>query len=183
MTVQFSNTPSTRRAGRDDDAGGPYRCPLSGLGNIGGAGGCNAVLSGHLGSAEQGDEILAVGGGQGGQSGGHLTSAIPSWGTRRRGCIVAPGVTRFLMEKALPVADIMAPNLLELETLCGLHLATPAQTPGPRLISCRKAASRWCWSSHLGRCRQRGRALRDAAGDPRGDYLIARPLYDLPVSR
>ena len=49
-------------------------------------------------------------------------------GHPEKGCIVAPGVTRFLTEQALPVADIMAPNLLELETLCDVHLTTLAQT-------------------------------------------------------
>ena len=75
------------------------------------------------------------------------------------------------------MADIMAPNLLELETLCGLHLATLAQTR-PRLISCWKAASRWCWSSTWAVPPAWPGASRCCWRPQRGDYLIARPLYD-----
>ncbi|MDC9621205.1 pyridoxal kinase PdxY [Xenorhabdus sp. XENO-7] len=88
-----------------------------GIGEIDKLVSCNAVLSGYIGSAEQGNHILDIV--------RQVKQANPeAWyfcdpvmGHPEKGCIVAPGVAEFLCEKALPISDIIAPNLLELETL------------------------------------------------------------------
>jgi len=42
-------------------------------------------------------------------------------GHPEKGCFVVPGVAEFLCESALPLSDIMSPNILELEELNGKH--------------------------------------------------------------
>ncbi|MBS9438525.1 pyridoxal kinase PdxY [Photorhabdus noenieputensis] len=78
---------------------------------------CDVVLSGYIGSPEQGSHIIDI---------VKRVKAVnpdvwyfcdPVMGHPEKGCIVAPGVAEFLCEEALPVSDIIAPNLLELETL------------------------------------------------------------------
>ncbi len=44
-------------------------------------------------------------------------------GHPEKGCIVAPGVAEFHVRYALPASDIIAPNLVELEILCGHPVA------------------------------------------------------------
>lgn len=44
-----------------------------------------------------------------------------------KGCIVAPGVAEFLIEKAIPQANIVSPNQLELEMIVGRKLNTLAE--------------------------------------------------------
>lgn len=48
-------------------------------------------------------------------------------GHPEKGCIVAPGVAEFHVRHALPASDIIAPNLIELEILCGHPVANVAQ--------------------------------------------------------
>lgn len=76
------------------------------------------MLSGYLGSAEQGEHILGIV--------RQVKSANPQakyfcdpvMGHPEKGCIVAPGVAEFHVRHALPASDIIAPNLVELEILC-----------------------------------------------------------------
>ncbi len=88
-----------------------------------------------------------------------------------------PGVTRFLIEQALPVADMMAPNLLELETLCDTHLADLDQTRAAahQLLA---RGVKLVLVKHLGRAAQDSSRFEMLLATPQGDYLIARPLYD-----
>ncbi|HEB4876080.1 TPA: pyridoxal kinase PdxY [Kluyvera ascorbata F0526] len=80
---------------------------------------CDAVLSGYLGSAEQGEHILG--------SVRQVKAANPQakffcdpvMGHPEKGCIVAPGVAEFHKRYAMPASDIIAPNLIELEILAG----------------------------------------------------------------
>ncbi len=79
---------------------------------------CDAVLSGYLGSAEQGEHILGDRpSGESGESAGEIF-CDPVMGHPEKGCIVAPGVAEFHVRHALPASDIIAPNLIELEILC-----------------------------------------------------------------
>jgi pyridoxine kinase len=48
-------------------------------------------------------------------------------GHPEKGCIVAPGVAEFHARSALPAADIIAPNLLELEMLSGHSVSNVAE--------------------------------------------------------
>jgi pyridoxine kinase len=166
-TVQFSNH-TQYAAGWQGMAmpAGHISALCKGLGDIEVLGRCDAVLSGYLGSAEQGDEILTVVAAVKAANPDAIYFCDPVMGHPEKGCIVAPGVTRFLTEQALPAADIMAPNLLELETLCDTHLADLAQ--GVRMVLVK----------HLGRAAREPGRFEMLLATPDGDYLIARPLYE-----
>ncbi|MFI8416415.1 pyridoxal kinase PdxY [Serratia sp. NPDC078593] len=88
---------------------------------------CDAVLSGYIGSPEQGCHILDIV--------RQVKQANPkAWyfcdpvmGHPEKGCIVAPGVAEFLCQQALPCSDMIAPNILELEQLTQREIGSVAQ--------------------------------------------------------
>ncbi|AHJ74105.1 pyridoxal kinase PdxY [Kosakonia sacchari] len=79
---------------------------------------CDAVLSGYLGSAEQGEHILSIVRQVKATNPRAKYFCDPVMGHPEKGCIVAPGVAEFHIRHALPASDIIAPNLIELEILC-----------------------------------------------------------------
>lgn len=79
---------------------------------------CDAVLSGYLGSAEQGEHILGIVRKVKAANPQAKYFCDPVMGHPEKGCIVAPGVAEFHVRHALPASDIIAPNLVELEILC-----------------------------------------------------------------
>ncbi len=78
---------------------------------------CSAVLSGYLGSAEQGEHILGIVRQVKAANPQAKYFCDPVMGHPEKGCIVAPGVAEFHKRYALPASDIIAPNLIELEML------------------------------------------------------------------
>ncbi|MCQ9121640.1 pyridoxal kinase [Rodentibacter pneumotropicus] len=90
---------------------------VTGLDNIEKLQECDALLSGYLGSPEQVDQILYALE----QIKKHNPNAIylcdPVMPNPEKICVVANGVREALIEKAIPVADIMTPNLNELRQL------------------------------------------------------------------
>ena len=98
-----------------------------GLSNIEVLAHCDAVLSGYLGSAEQGTDPGGGGRGQGSQSCRHLFlrsgDGPPGERMHRR-----PWGDPFLDRAGAAGGRHHGPNLLELETLCDVHLTDLAQT-------------------------------------------------------
>ncbi|MFM5355348.1 pyridoxal kinase PdxY [Aeromonas dhakensis] len=177
-TVQFSNHTQYAAGWQGMAMPAGHISALSmGLSDIGVLGHCDAVLSGYLGSAEQGDEILTVVAAVKAANPAAIYFCDPVMGHPEKGCIVAPGVTRFLTEKALPVADVMAPNLLELETLCDVHLTDLAQTRAAahQLLA---RGVKMVLVKHLGRAAREPGRFEMLLATPEGDYLIDRPLYE-----
>lgn len=80
---------------------------------------CDAVLSGYLGSAEQGEHILGIVRQVKAANPQAKFFCDPVMGHPEKGCIVAPGVAEFHKRYAMPASDISAPNLIELEILAG----------------------------------------------------------------
>ncbi|WP_241606538.1 pyridoxal kinase PdxY [Rosenbergiella epipactidis] len=80
---------------------------------------CDAVLSGYLGSAEQGEKILEIVQQVKAANPDAWYFCDPVMGHPEKGCIVASGVAEFHCQVSLPASDIVAPNLLELEMLSG----------------------------------------------------------------
>ncbi|MCP3291750.1 pyridoxal kinase PdxY [Aeromonas hydrophila] len=177
-TVQFSNHTQYAAGWQGMTMpAGHISALCEGLSNIEVLAHCDAVLSGYLGSAEQGDEILAVVAAVKAANPAAIYFCDPVMGHPEKGCIVAPGVTRFLTEQALPAADIMAPNLLELETLCDVHLTDLAQTRAAahQLLA---RGVKMVLVKHLGRAAREPGRFEMLLATPEGDYLIDRPLYE-----
>lgn len=90
---------------------------VQGIADIGQLAHCDAVLSGYLGSAEQGEHILGIVRQVKVANPQAKYFCDPVMGHPEKGCIVAPGVAEFHVRYALPASDIIAPNLIELEIL------------------------------------------------------------------
>ncbi|EKY3232843.1 pyridoxal kinase PdxY [Cronobacter malonaticus] len=97
---------------------------VQGIAAIGQLSRCDAVLSGYLGSAEQGEHILEIVRQVKAANPQVKYFCDPVMGHPEKGCIVAPGVAEFHARFALPASDIIAPNLLELEMLSGHAVAS-----------------------------------------------------------
>jgi pyridoxine kinase len=141
---------------------------------------CDAVLSGYLGSAEQGEAILEI---------VRMVKAAnpqawyfcdPVMGHPEKGCIVAPGVAEFHANASLPASDIIAPNLLELEMLSGQAVMDVAQAVaaaraliarGPRVVLVK----------HLARAGYRSDRFEMLLITADEAWHIARPLIDFGV--
>lgn len=80
---------------------------------------CDAVLSGYMGSAEQGNAIVNIVRKVKQANSQAIYFCDPVMGHPEKGCIVADGVAEFLCNTALSVSDMIAPNLYELEELNG----------------------------------------------------------------
>lgn len=80
---------------------------------------CDAVLSGYMGSPEQGAAIIDIVKKVKAANPQALYVCDPVMGHPEKGCFVAPGVADFLCTTALPISDMIAPNILELEELNG----------------------------------------------------------------
>lgn len=92
---------------------------VQGIADIGQLQRCDAVLSGYLGSAEQGEHILSIVRQVKAANPQAKYFCDPVMGHPEKGCIVAPGVAEFHTRYAMPASDIIAPNLIELEILSG----------------------------------------------------------------
>ena len=142
-TVQFSNHPGYG-AWRGQVFGAELvRDCVEGMAERGVLPGCDAMLSGYMGSAEicaaVRDAALRVKA----SNPKALWCCDPVIGDVGRGVFVRPGIPEFLRDEALPVADIATPNQFELEWLTrrqihGLADAKRAiaalQAMGPRCV-------------------------------------------------
>ncbi|QCJ70400.1 pyridoxal kinase [Providencia heimbachae] len=111
---------------------------VSGLAQIHKLATCDAVLSGYIGSAEQGKDILAIVQQVKEANSQAIYFCDPVMGHPEKGCIVAPGVAEFFCNQALAVSDVIAPNLLELETLSGETIKTVEQAVNAARGLCQK---------------------------------------------
>jgi pyridoxine kinase len=98
----------------------------AGIAKTGQLGTCNALLSGYIGSAEQGAQILNALQQLRAENPLAIYHCDPVMGHPLKGCIVAPGVAEFFIKSAIPVANIVSPNQLELELISGNTLTTLA---------------------------------------------------------
>jgi len=80
---------------------------------------CDAVLSGYLGSEEQGAAVLDVVAKVKAANPNALYCCDPVMGHPEKGCIVVLGVAEYFQHTLAPAADIVCPNTLELGILTG----------------------------------------------------------------
>lgn len=149
---------------------------MAGLTDIGVLGQCDALLSGYLGSAAQGEEILAAVARLKACNPRALYFCDPVMGHPDKGCIVAPGVAEFFRDRALACADMLAPNLLELERLTGreIHNVSEAVAACQQL---RARGARLVLVKHLGRAGFGHDRFEMLLVCDEGAFHISRPLY------
>jgi len=178
-TVQFSN--HTQYGQWAGDVLAPAQIPalVEGISNIGELGHCDAVLSGYLGSAEQGRAILAGVERIKGVNPKALYLCDPVMGHPEKGCIVPQEVSEFLLEEAAARADILCPNQLELDSFCGrraqsledcVQMARSLLARGPRVVLVKHLA-------YPGRAEDQFEMLLVTAED---SWHLRRPLLAFP---
>jgi pyridoxine kinase len=123
-TLQFSN-----HAGYDGFTGqvftaGHLREVVDGLAARGVLGSCDAVLSGYLGAADAGLAVLDAVARVKAANPAALYACDPVMGDADGGLYVDAALPGFFRDRALALADIVTPNIFELELLSGATLAT-----------------------------------------------------------
>ena len=142
-TVQFSNhTGYGAWRGRVFD-GADVADVVEGVAERGVLGGCDAVLSGYMGSPEIGAAILDAVASVRAANPDALYCCDPVIGDTETGVYVRPGIAEFLRERAVPAADIVTPNQFELDLLSGMptgtlddakRAAAAVRALGPRVV-------------------------------------------------
>ncbi|MFM1681796.1 pyridoxal kinase PdxY [Aeromonas salmonicida] len=176
-TVQFSNHTQYSQGWQGMVMpDGHIRQLITGLADIGVLGQCDALLSGYLGSAEQGEEILAALARLKALNPNALYFCDPVMGHPDKGCIVAPGVADFLKNRALACADMLAPNLLELEQLTEREIRNVPQA----LAACqqlRDQGAKLVMVKYLGQAGFAMDRFEMLLVCDAGAFHISRPLY------
>ena len=142
-TVQFSNhTGYGAWTGRVFD-GQAVEEVVQGIEDRGVLAGCDAVLSGYLGSADIGHAVLGAVTKVRAANPAAVWCCDPVIGDVGRGVFVRPGIPEFMREVAVPAADIVTPNHFELDLLAERETRTLAevtaavaavQALGPRVV-------------------------------------------------
>lgn len=90
----------------------------------------DAVLSGYQGTAEMGEVILQAASLVKERNPHAIYCADPVMGDVDRGFYARPGIPEFMRDHVTPVADIMTPNLFELEFLTGSSTSSTTEVIG-----------------------------------------------------
>ncbi len=123
-TVALSNHPGYGDfRGRVADAAA-IRDLVEGVAARGALARCDGILSGYLGTAEIGAEILAAVGRVKAANPAARYCCDPVIGDSDRGVYVRPDVADFIRARLVPAANVVTPNAFELEYLSGRGSAT-----------------------------------------------------------
>lgn len=189
-TVTFSNHPGHGGfRGRVTDAA-LIRDLVTGLSERGGLAGCDAVLTGYLGAAEQGPAVLqAIEEVNAGNPRAlfALDPVIGDQGPEGGRVYVKPGVAEFLRDMALPRADILTPNAFELEFLSAAPVTDTASAGAAIDILRRRLAGRTradgalVVATGLSLSDQPAGTLSILGADTAGAWRISHPAIDHPA--
>ncbi len=139
---------------------------------------CDAILSGYMGSPEQGNAIIEIVKKVKAVNPNAVYLCDPVMGHPEKGCFVAPGVAEFLCNSALPMADMMAPNILELEELNGKQ---QIKNVDEAIVACRelcKKGPKAILVKHLSRAGYRKDGFEMLLVTEQEAWHIERPLVD-----
>lgn len=137
---------------------------------------CDAILSGYIGAAEQGAEILAAVEKIKVLNPNAIYFCDPVMGHPDKGCIVAPGVAEFLRDQAVAKADILAPNLVELRELTGLTVENFEQSIVAIKALLAKGVKK-VLVKHLSRVGKDPNQFEMVLANAEGIWHISRPLH------
>ncbi|MCL2896693.1 pyridoxal kinase PdxY [Brenneria tiliae] len=138
---------------------------------------CDAVLSGYIGSPEQGEHILGIVRQVKAVNPQALYFCDPVMGSPEKGCIVAPGVADFHCRQALRAADVIAPNLPELEQLSGHAVHNVAEAVDTARALCEQGP-KIVLVKHLSRAAYRSDSFEMLLVTPTDAWHISRPLVE-----
>ncbi len=150
---------------------------VRGVEAIGQLPGCDAVLSGYIGSAAQGDAVLEIVRMVKAANPGAWYFCDPVMGHPSKGCKVAPGVAEIHRDKSVYAADMISPNVLELGMLVGRELndvadcaraAREVMERGPRLVLVK----------HLSYAARKADSFEMLLATEAGTWHVGRPLVD-----
>ena len=174
-TVQFSNhTQYGRWTGSVVDSDELTRV-IAGIGAIGVLSRCNAVLSGYLGTPDQGRAVVEI---------VRMVKAVnpraffvcdPVMGATGDD-IVEPGIQEFLVNTMPEIADVMTPNHAELQKLTGRTIETVEEA----VTACRELIARGPRTilvKHLIDRNSRADAFNMLAVTQTQAWFVQRPLY------
>lgn len=129
-TVWFSNHPGHGRfAGRVHEAD-EVTAIIDGLDRLGVLPRTEAILSGYLGTAAVGEVLLAAVARIRSVAPAAVFCCDPVMGDRETGVYVPPDLVDFFRHRAVAAADMLTPNLFELELLTEQRLPTLAAVTG-----------------------------------------------------
>lgn len=151
---------------------------VKGLDNIDKLKECDAVLSGYLGSAEQVDRIVEAVALIKERNPKALYLCDPVMPNAEKVCVVANGVRENLIEKALPVADIITPNLAELRQLTDFEIKNFADAVRAAQALVAKGIDK-VLVKHLNKVSQSQDPdiFEAILATPQGVWHLSRPLY------
>ncbi len=101
---------------------------FEGIADLGVLGTCDAVLSGYLGASDTGPVLLDIVARVKAANPNAIFCCDPVIGDTDTGSYVRPGIAEFFRDIAVPRADILTPNLFELDFLTGRKIASLAET-------------------------------------------------------
>jgi len=123
-TVQFSNHTGYGEWRGRVFSGEDIRLVVQGIEECGVLGECDGVLSGYLGSPDIGQAVVDAVARVKTANPAARYCCDPVIGNAERGVFVHSGIPEFIKERMLPIADVITPNLFELEYLAGRGAAT-----------------------------------------------------------
>ena len=126
-TVQFSNHPGYGDCQGEVFSADHIGAVIDGIVASGALDVCTAVLSGYLGTADVGQVVADTVRRVRAANPSALYLCDPVMGDTDSGLYVHDDIPGFVRNHAVPLADILTPNLFELEQLTGCHIATRAE--------------------------------------------------------
>lgn len=177
-TVQFSNHTQYRQWKGAVMPASHLMEVVEGIADIDKLKHCDAILSGYMGSPEQGNAIIEIVKKVKKANPNALYFCDPVMGHPEKGCFVAPGVAEFLCDIALPISDIIAPNLLELEEL---NNKKRINNVDEAILACRELCQRGpkqVLVKHLSRAGYRNDCFEMLLVTADEAWHIQRPLVD-----
>ncbi len=118
-TVQFSNHTGYGQWRGQVYTGDSIRELIGGIDERGVLPSCDGVLSGYMGDAGIGEAILDAVGRVRAANSKAIYCCDPVIGDVGRGVFVRPGIPEFMRDRAVPAANVVTPNLFELQYLSG----------------------------------------------------------------
>jgi pyridoxine kinase len=148
-TVQYSNH---TQYGRWEGAVSPNElisALVRGIDAIGALGRCSAVLSGYLGSEEQGSQVLDVVRRVKAANPSAIYLCDPVMGHPAKGCVVPVGVQRHHAQLSAAHADVLCPNVLELGIMTDTQPSSCAEVVAAAQALLAKGSATLCLVKHL----------------------------------